>query len=176
MENKGAIRFFAIVLALVVVYQLSFTFFAYKVEKDAEKFAQGDPVQERRYLDSIAEEEVYNFLWLRSYTYKECSEKTINLGLDLKGGMNVILEISVEDVITSNAAPHYLKDPLFTETMRTAKAKKANSQSDFVDLFAESFILDGEGLIVDANGRQVVFEGDACGMPLAGFGVVLFGC
>lgn len=139
MENKGAIRFFAIVLALVVVYQLSFTFFAYKVEKDAEKFAQGDPVQERRYLDSIAEEEVYNFLWLRSYTYKECSEKTINLGLDLKGGMNVILEISVEDVITSNAAPHYLKDPVFTETMRTAKAKKANSQADFVDLFAVSF-------------------------------------
>ncbi|MCK4922506.1 MAG: protein translocase subunit SecDF [Bacteroidales bacterium] len=139
MENKGAIRFFAIVLALVVVYQLSFTFFASKVEKDAVEFAQGDPVQERRYLDSIAEEEVYNFLWLRSYTYKECSEKTINLGLDLKGGMNVILEISVEDVITSNAAPHYLKDPIFTQTMRSAKEKKATSQADFVELFAESF-------------------------------------
>ncbi|MCF8389970.1 MAG: protein translocase subunit SecDF [Bacteroidales bacterium] len=139
MENKGAIRFFAIVLALVVVYQLSFTFFAYKVEKDAVKFSQGDPVQERRYLDSIAEEEVYNFLWLRSYTYKECSEKTINLGLDLKGGMNVILEISVADVITSNAAPHYLKDPIFTQTMNLAKQKKTDSQADFVDLFAESF-------------------------------------
>ena len=75
MENKGAIRLFAIVLALVVVYQLSFTFFAIKVEKDAVEFAQGDPIQERRYLDSIAGEEVYNFLWLKQYTYRECTEK-----------------------------------------------------------------------------------------------------
>ncbi len=139
MQNKGAIRFFAIVLALVCLYQLSFTFFAIKVERDAEEFAQGDIVKERRYLDSIAEEEVYNFLWLRKYTYRECKEKEINLGLDLKGGMNVILEISVEDVIRANAAPGYLSDPVFTRTMSEAKRKKENSQADFVDLFAESF-------------------------------------
>lgn len=139
MQNKGAIRFFAIVLALVVVYQLSFTFVARKVERDAEKYAQGDPVKERRYLDSIAQEEVYNFLFLKNYTYMECKEKEINLGLDLKGGMNVILEISVEDVIRSNAAPHYLSDPLFTQTLSLAKEKKRNSQADFVDLFYEAF-------------------------------------
>jgi SecD/SecF fusion protein len=139
MQNKGAIRFFAIVLALVVVYQLSFTFFARKVERDAVEYAQGDPVKERRYLDSIAQEEVYNFLFLRKYTYTECKEKEINLGLDLKGGMNVILEISVEDVIRSNVAPHYLSDPVFTQTMALAREKKKDSQSDFVDLFYESF-------------------------------------
>lgn len=139
MQNKGAIRFFAIVLALVVVYQLSFTFFARKVERDAAEYAQGDPVKERRFLDSIAQEEVYNFLFLRKYTYDECKEKEINLGLDLKGGMNVILEISVEDVIRSNAAPHYLSDPMFTQTMNLAREKKKDSQSDFVDLFYEAF-------------------------------------
>ena len=139
MQNKGAIRFFAIVLALVVVYQLSFTFFARKVESDAAKYAQGDPVKERRYLDSIAQEEVYNFLFLRKYTYMECKEKEINLGLDLKGGMNVILEVSVEDVIKANVAPHYLNDPLFNQTINLAREKKLSSQSDFVDLFYESF-------------------------------------
>lgn len=139
MQNKGAIRFFAIVLALVVVYQLSFTFVARKVERDAEKYAQENPVKERRYLDSIAQEEVYNFLFLKNYTYMECKEKEINLGLDLKGGMNVILEISVEDVVKSNAAPHYLSDPLFTQTLSLAKEKKRNSQADFVDLFYDAF-------------------------------------
>lgn len=139
MQNKGAIRFFAIVLALVCLYQLSFTFFAVKVERDAEEYAQGDLTKERRYLDSIAEEEVYNFLWMRKYTYRECKEKEINLGLDLKGGMNVILEVSVEDVIRANAAPGYLSDPVFTRTMSEAKRKKENSQLDFVDLFAQSF-------------------------------------
>ncbi|MFW5877988.1 MAG: protein translocase subunit SecD, partial [bacterium] len=139
MQNKGAIRFFAIVLALVVVYQLSFTFVARKVENDAQEYAQGDPGKERRYLDSIAQEEVYNFLWLKKYTYMDCKEKEINLGLDLKGGMNVILEISVEDVIKSNAAPHYLSDPLFTQTLNLAREKKKNSQEDFVALFHQAF-------------------------------------
>lgn len=139
MQNKGAIRFFAIVLALVVVYQLSFTFFATKVERDAKKYAQGDVTKERRYLDSISGEEVFNFLWLRKYTYRECTEREINLGLDLKGGMNVILEISVEDVIRANTAPHYRNDPVYMQTMRLAREKKRDSQSDFVDLFAEAF-------------------------------------
>ncbi len=139
MQNKGAIRFFAIVLALVVVYQLSFTFVARMVERDAEEYAQGEPTRERRYLDSIANEEVYNFFFLKQYTYMECKEKEINLGLDLKGGMNVVLEVSVEDVIRSNAAPHYLSDPLFTQTITLAREMKRNSQADFVDLFYEAY-------------------------------------
>jgi SecD/SecF fusion protein len=139
MQNKGAIRLFAIVLALVCVYQLSFTFFSKKVERDAAKYAQGDAVKEKNYIDSISGEVVYNFVWLRKYTYMECKEREINLGLDLKGGMNVILEISVEDVIKSLAAPHYLADPIFNQTMNLAKQKRAKVQEDFVVLFAESF-------------------------------------
>ncbi len=138
MQNKGAIRFFTIVLAIVSVYQLLFTVFSQKVEKDARKYANGDIRLERSYLDSMKGEVVYNVLF-KKYTYQDCMEREINLGLDLKGGMNVILEIAVEDIIRSIAAPQYLTDPVFTETMSLAKEKKRNSQSDFVDLFAEAF-------------------------------------
>ncbi|MEZ5069384.1 MAG: protein translocase subunit SecDF [Bacteroidales bacterium] len=138
MQNKGAIRFFTIVLALVSVYQLLFTVFAQKVERDAKKVANGDVRIERSYLDSMKGETVYNML-LKKYTYQECKEREINFGLDLKGGMNVILEIAVEDIIRSLAAPQYLTDPTFTQTMALAHDRKANSQDDFVDLFADAF-------------------------------------
>lgn len=138
MQNKGAIRFFTIVLALVSVYQLLFTVFSQKVERDARNVANGDVRIERSYLDSMKGEVVYNVLF-KKYTYQECKEREVNLGLDLKGGMNVILEIAVEDIIRSLAASQFLTDPVFTETMTLARAKKSNSQSDFVDLFAEAF-------------------------------------
>jgi SecD/SecF fusion protein len=138
MQNKGAIRFFTIVLALVSIYQLLFTFFAQKVERDAREYAGGDTRVERAYLDSMKSEVVYNILF-KKYTYQDCVEREINLGLDLKGGMNVILEIAVEDIIRSLAAPQYLTDPVFTETMALAKEKKRTSPGDFVDLFAEAF-------------------------------------
>ncbi|MGM0472890.1 MAG: protein translocase subunit SecDF [Bacteroidota bacterium] len=138
MQNKGAIRFFTIVLALVCIYQLLFTVFTQKVEKDAREYADGNARLERNYLDSMRSEVVYNVL-IKKYTYQDCKEREINLGLDLKGGMNVILEIAVEDIIRSLAAPQYLNDPVFTETIALAREKKRTSQSDFVDLFAESF-------------------------------------
>ncbi len=138
MQNKGAIRFFTIVLALVSVYQLLFTVFAQKVERNARDFAKGDIRIERSYLDSMKGEVVYNVL-LKKYTYMECKEREVNLGLDLKGGMNVILEIAVEDIIRSLAASQFLTDPVFTETMALAHQKKINSQADFVNLFAEAF-------------------------------------
>ncbi len=138
MQNKGAIRFFTIVLALVSVYQLLFTVFAQKIEKDAQSYANGNARIERSYLDSMKGEVVYNVLF-KKYTYQDCKERELNLGLDLKGGMNVILEIAVEDIIRSLAAPQFLTDPVFTETMALAHQKKTNSQSDFVNLFAEAF-------------------------------------
>jgi SecD/SecF fusion protein len=138
MQNKGAIRFFTIVLALVSVYQLLFTVFAQKVERNAREIANGDVRIERSYLDSMKGEVVYNIL-IKKYTYQDCKEREVNLGLDLKGGMNVILEIAVEDIIRSLAANQYLTDPVFTETMALAHEKKKDSQSDFVDLFAEAF-------------------------------------
>jgi len=138
MQNKGAIRFFTIVLALVSAYQLLFTVFAQKVEKDARNLANGDVRIERSYLDSMKGEVIYNVLF-KKYTYQDCKEREINLGLDLKGGMNVILEIAVEDIIRAEAAPQFLSDPVFTETMVLASQMKRNSQSDFVNLFAEAF-------------------------------------
>ena len=83
MQNKGAIRVFAIALAIVCVYQLSFTFVTRKVESDAREIAQGDTAREELYIDSIGSEVVFNIL-LRKYTYRECKEREINLGLDLK--------------------------------------------------------------------------------------------
>src|SRR6056297_1068984 len=139
MQNKGAIRLLAIVFAAICMYQLSFTFFTQKVERNAREYAEGDFSKERAYLDSMKSEEVYNFLWIKKYTYQECKEREINLGLDLKGGMNVVLEIAVEDIIRSLAAPQYLSDPVFTQTMELAKEKKRNSPQDFADLFAEAF-------------------------------------
>ncbi|MCF8226870.1 MAG: protein translocase subunit SecDF [Bacteroidales bacterium] len=139
MQNKGAVRLLAIIFAAICIYQLSFTFFSVKVARDAEKYAQGDILKERTYLDSMKNVEVYNFLWLRKYTYQDCKEREINLGLDLKGGMNVILEIAVEDIIKALAAPQYLSDPTFTEAMAAAKERKASSTSDLIDLFADAF-------------------------------------
>ena len=129
----------AIIFAAICLYQLTFTYFANKVERDAREYAQGDVQKERTYLDSMKNEEVYNFFWLQKYTYQDCKEREINLGLDLKGGMNVILEIAVEDIIRSLAAPQYLTDPTFTQTMDAAKAMKANSTADLIDLFADAF-------------------------------------
>ena len=94
MQNKGVIRLFAIVFALACLWELSFTFFSNKVESDAESFANGDQALVTRYLDSMSTQEV-----LFNYTYKDVKSREINLGLDLKGGMNVILEVSVKDII-----------------------------------------------------------------------------
>ena len=87
MQNKGAITLLAIALALVSLYQLSFTWKTNRVEKVAKEYAQGDPVKEKVYLDSNANKEVYNFLGIAQYTYKECKELELNLGLDLRGGI-----------------------------------------------------------------------------------------
>ncbi|MCA1967006.1 MAG: hypothetical protein LDL23_10185, partial [Flavobacterium sp.] len=94
MQNRGLIKFFAIIFALVCVYQLSFTFVANSIVSDAKAFAKGDSAKELRYLDSIGKEEVY-----LGHTYKEVTNNQINKGLDLEGGLNVILQISVKDVL-----------------------------------------------------------------------------
>lgn len=98
MQNKGALKFLAIALAIACCVQLSFTFVTRHVEKKAAEYAAGDAVKEQNYLDSIKSQTVYNLGFVK-FNYKECKEKEINLGLDLRGGMNVMLEISVEDVV-----------------------------------------------------------------------------
>ncbi len=137
MQNKGAIRLLAIVLVLVSLYQLTFTYVTKRVENDAHKYGAGDLKKEQNYLDSIRGEGVYNFLWMKNYTYKECKELELNLGLDLKGGMNVTMEVSVIDIIKSMA--NYSKDKTFNAAIEKAKKMQANSNKGFVTLFGEAF-------------------------------------
>ena len=137
MQNKGAIRVFAILLALVSLYQLIFTYQTRKVENAAKEIALDDRQAEINYLDSIANEPVYNFLWIREYTYKECKEKEINFGLDLKGGMNLILEVRVADIL--RALSNYNTDPTFTEALRVAEQEEKTSSENFIDLFYKAF-------------------------------------
>lgn len=137
MQNKGAIRLVAILLALVSLYQLSFTFVSRNIESKAREFAQGDAVKEKAYLDSIWAEPVYNFLFLKEFTYKDCKEREINLGLDLKGGMNVTLEVSVVDVIKSLSGNS--KDSVFVAALQRAKELQKDAQADFVTLFGQAF-------------------------------------
>jgi SecD/SecF fusion protein len=142
MRNKGAIWTLAIALVLVCLYQLSFTVVTYKVEKDSEKYARDannvvDLKKAAYYRDSVASEPVYNFLWMKKYTYRECQEREINLGLDLQGGMNVVLEVSVVDVVRSMA--NYSKDSTFNKAIALAKKNQAGSNENFVTLFGQAF-------------------------------------
>ncbi|MDY0084859.1 MAG: protein translocase subunit SecDF [Bacteroidales bacterium] len=161
MQNKGAIKVFAIAFALVSLYQLSFTFVTQRIErnartyahseaaaKQADALAQGDDLlyghyldsitkaRETYYLDSMGSQVVYNIL-LDKYTYQDVKEREINLGLDLKGGMNVVLEVSVSDII--QALSGNSTDEVFVQAMQLAREKQKNSQEDFVTLFGQSF-------------------------------------
>ena len=97
MQNKGFIRVLAVLLTLVCLFYISFSFVTRYYNKKAEEISNGDPVVYKNYLDSMATEKVY----LGYYTLKQCNEMEIGLGLDLKGGMNVTLQISVADVLRS---------------------------------------------------------------------------
>ncbi len=145
MQNKGLIRTFAILLALVCLYQLAFTWKARSIEKKAEKQAttevNGQLVvnQEKKnaYLDSVSGTTVYSFLGMKDYTYKDVKALEMNLGLDLKGGMNVTLEVSVVDLI--KALSNYSTDETFTKALAKAQEMQKNSQDDFVTLFGRAF-------------------------------------
>ncbi|PIY34100.1 MAG: protein translocase subunit SecDF, partial [Bacteroidetes bacterium CG_4_10_14_3_um_filter_42_6] len=143
------------------MYQLSFTFVTMRVEKKAKEYAKhevasqkakelaaGNEIKEvfildsitrareEYYLDSIDNVVVYNIL-VDQYTYKQAKEREINLGLDLKGGMNVVLEVSVGDIVTALSGNS--KDPVFVQAMKLAHEKQKNSNKGFVTLFGESF-------------------------------------
>ena len=168
MQHKGVVKFFAILFALVCLFQLSFTFVSKRVEnkaKDyahspkakelADRLAKGDPyrellvmdslvkAREKFYLDSIANEVVFN-IGVRKYTYMEVKERELNLGLDLKGGMNVTMEVSVADIVRalSNNNP----DTTFNKALKLAREKQKSSNADYITLFYESFLeLDPQG-------------------------------
>lgn len=144
MQNKGLVKIFAVLFGLVSLYQLSFTFKANQIEAKAEEFAaqkfQNDPAKrneaEVKYLDSLSNQEVFN-IGVAKYTYDEVKEKTMNLGLDLKGGINVILEISVKDILKGLA--NNSKDPVFNKALDDAAELQKNSQNTYVDDFFIAF-------------------------------------
>ena len=158
MQSKGAIRFVAILLLLASLWQLSFTLVTNVQENRAEKYAENKAVaamqsaefskvaeadqafyldsirkdESRWYLDSISSEKIYF-----GYTFKDVKSKSINLGLDLKGGMNVMLQVQLKDLVKALAGGN--NTPEFTNALALAEEKSKNSRLDFISLFEESW-------------------------------------
>ena len=134
MQNKGFVTVFAWILALVCAFYISFSFVVNHHEKKADAYAEATGNSAKYYLDSLSTEKV----WF-GYTFKQAQEMQIGLGLDLKGGMNVILEISVADVLKSLAAEN-AQNPTFVEALsKTQGAGEVVSGDEFVDAFAKNF-------------------------------------
>lgn len=139
MKNQGVVKFFAVALVLVCIYQLSFTFKAISIENEANDFVEQfdssvDKVaMKRRYLDSLATEDVYSLL-VKDYNYLEVKERQLNLGLDLQGGMNVVVEISEKEII--EALANNENDPNLQKALNAAVAEKEkNPGIDLVEEF-----------------------------------------
>ena len=143
MQNKGLIKFFAILFALVSIYQLSFTFVANKVATDAKAFAGGNPEKELKYLDSIGKEKVFN-LGFSDFTFNEVKDKQINKGLDLEGGINVILQVSVKDIL--KGLSNNSKNPVFNKSLADATANQKGNQT-YIDAFFEAFEANSKGTV-----------------------------
>ena len=170
MQSKGFIKLIAVLLALACVYQLSFTFKTRSVEKKAAEYAAQFPLEEQpgaeqHYLDSVQNLPVYN-MGLRKFTYKECKEKELNLGLDLKGGMNVMLEVQVEDVVKALAGDSQ-NDPAFVEAIAEAneanEAMKQGSSNDYIADFVKAYErLSGgrpiAGIFVSPDRKDITLE------------------
>lgn len=137
MQNKGVIRLFAIVFALACLYQLSFTFISSGVSSDADAYANGDPERKQAYLDSMSNQVVYD-IFIAEFKYSEVKEREINLGLDLKGGMNVILEVSVKDIL-KKLAKEKTEHPIFIQALDKADKLDADGQEDYLTFFLEAF-------------------------------------
>ena len=155
MQNRGSIMLFTLLFAVVCLYQLSFTWIVNGVEDDAYEYAinkaentklfKNDSTfnqkdftenQYKLYLDSVSSENVYN-IWVAKYTYNDCKQRQINLGLDLKGGMNVTLEVMVVDVL--KALSNNSTDSLFNLALNNSISAQKNSQKDFMTLFSEEY-------------------------------------
>lgn len=148
MQNKGLVKLFALLFGLVSIYQLSFTFKANQIDNTAKEIAisripETEPnydikrgLEITRYLDSLSNEKVFD-IGIASYTYKEVKNKAMNLGLDLKGGINVILQISVKDILKGLA--NNSKDPVFRKALDDAEELQKNSQNTYLEDFFVAF-------------------------------------
>ncbi len=148
MQNKGLVKLFALLFGLVSIYQLSFTFKANSIEGEAEtqaieQIAETEDdyrtkrsQEEANYLEEIAKDTVYN-IGIAKYTYDDVKSKAMNLGLDLKGGINVILQVSVKDILKGLA--NNTKDPVFNTALETTSEVQKNSQNTFLEDFFTEF-------------------------------------
>ncbi len=140
MQNKGFIKVFTVILTAICLFYLSFTVVGRQYNKKAEQYANGNLALQNQYLDSLSTEKVY-----LNYTLKQVREKEIGLGLDLKGGMNVVLEIDASEVLTSLANTD---DPQFNQALReTVIQNRRGSASDFISLFQQNYEA------IDPNGK-----------------------
>ena len=127
MQNKGIVIVMAVLMTLASIFYLSFSFATKYYDSEAAKLK--DPVAQQDYKDSVK--------YLGIYSYQKCLETQIGLGLDLKGGMNVILEVSVPDVVETLA--DHKTDAAFVKSMKEAKAEEETSQKDFITLFIKAY-------------------------------------
>ncbi|TFF35932.1 protein translocase subunit SecDF [Mucilaginibacter psychrotolerans] len=135
MQGKGVIKFFAILLAVVCLYQLSFTWVAHKVENDAKVHSNGDPKKETAYLDSMATQPVYPLI---GHTYQYCLDRELALGLDLKGGMSVTMQISLRELVQTLSNNN--TDPAFVQAMADAeKDVVEKTNKDYITLFVDAY-------------------------------------
>ncbi|QCX40656.1 protein translocase subunit SecDF [Aureibaculum algae] len=144
MQNKGLIKTFAILFGLICVYYLSFTWVNNRVENDAKEFANGDAAKQEAYLDSVANVPVANYLYTE-YTHSEIQDKAINLGLDLKGGINATLEVSVRDILMGLSNDS--KNPIFNKALADASAAQEGSDETYVNLFFDAFEAESKGSV-----------------------------
>ncbi|MDX6746572.1 protein translocase subunit SecDF [Polaribacter sp. PL03] len=147
MQNKGLIKVFAILFGIVSLYQLSFTFLANKVEDEAKEYSERKVTDndarlkatiERKYLDSVANKDIID-LGVAKYTYNDVRDKEMNLGLDLKGGINAILQVSVKEVLRNLSNDS--KNEAFNKALEAADDKQKSSNANYLDLFFEEFEL-----------------------------------
>ncbi|MBQ5874683.1 MAG: protein translocase subunit SecDF, partial [Alistipes sp.] len=149
MQSKGAVKLFTILLVIGCIYQLSFSFITRGVEKKAAAYAAAydeseQSVREAYYLDSVQNQPVFSLLGLKDFTYKECKEKEVNLGLDLKGGMNVMLEIEVQDLVKSLAGESQ-NDPAFVAAIEKANEALKAGTDDYIGEFAKAYVETSNG-------------------------------
>lgn len=135
MQGKGLIKFAAIALTLACLYSLSFTWIANKVEKEAKEFSKGDATKEKNYLDSVASLPVFGSLDYITYQYAK--EREIPLGLDLKGGMNVTMEISLSEMVRNLA--NNSTDANFNAAIKNAEKATAEGEKDFIGAFGREY-------------------------------------
>src|SRR5688500_5256014 len=148
MRNKGFVAVLTVVVTLLCLYYLSFTFVSRGVQKDATEYATGpdgqvDPIKKQDYLDSVWNKPVYSFLGLKDFTYKEVKSSEISLGLDLQGGMHVTLEVSPIDIIRSMSGNS--QDSAFLNALNKARIQHKNSQRSFGSLFFDAYRQDNPG-------------------------------